>query len=257
MTKPISLALVGHTNAGKTSLLRTLTRRADFGEVSNLPGTTRHIEALALPVDGRAAVRFLDTPGLEDAQSLLAYVQEMDAGLSREQRLQAFLRGPAAKAEFEQEAKVLRCLLEADAALLVIDVREAPLPKFACEIELLMLCARPLMPVLNFVRHADAQEPAWRRLLAAHGLHASLRFDAVAPFVGAEQHLYADLGALLPERREALLEVGEHLRREAGSRRAANARPAILNAPFDDPNALDKVSRDIRAVYAEVLVPVG
>ncbi|MDC8772129.1 GTPase/DUF3482 domain-containing protein [Roseateles albus] len=222
MAKPISLALVGHTNAGKTSLLRTLTRRADFGEVSNRPGTTRQVDALALRVDGRDALRFLDTPGLEDAPALLDYVQQMDAGLSHEQRLQAFLRGPAAKDEFEQEAKVLRCLLEADAALLVIDTRELPLPKFASEIELLMLCARPLMPVLNFVRHAEAQEPAWRRLLASHGLHACLHFDAVAPFVGAEQHLYADLGALLPQRREALNKVAEHLLREASARRAAS-----------------------------------
>ena len=260
----ISLALVGHTNAGKTSLLRTLTRRADFGEVSNQPGTTRHVEALGLRIDGRDAVRFLDTPGLEDAPALLDYVQQMDAGLSREQRLQAFLRGPAAKDEFEQEAKVLRCLLDADAALLVIDVRETPLPKFASEIELLMLCARPLMPVLNFVRHPDGQEPAWLRLLADHGLHSYLRFDAVAPFVGAEQHLYADLGALLPERREALNRVAEHLRLEARSRRAASLnvlselllglaayREAIPKASLADP--LQKASR-IAAFQAQVLV---
>ena len=31
----IEIAVVGHTNAGKTSLLRTLTRRRDFGEVSD------------------------------------------------------------------------------------------------------------------------------------------------------------------------------------------------------------------------------
>lgn len=54
--------------------------------------------------------------------------------------------------------------------------------------------------------------------------------------------------------------VGTDLRREAyefnGDARAASARPAILNAPFDDANALDNVHRDIKAVYAEVLVPV-
>ena len=54
--------------------------------------------------------------------------------------------------------------------------------------------------------------------------------------------------------------IGTDLRREEykfnGDRRAANARPAILNAPFDDVNALDNVKRDIKAVYAEVLVPV-
>ncbi|MFZ6779585.1 TonB-dependent receptor domain-containing protein [Undibacterium sp. Ji83W] len=54
--------------------------------------------------------------------------------------------------------------------------------------------------------------------------------------------------------------IGTDLRKEEytfnGDARAASVRPAILNAPFDDSNALPKVSRDIRAVYAEVLVPV-
>ena len=54
--------------------------------------------------------------------------------------------------------------------------------------------------------------------------------------------------------------IGTDLRREEykfnGDARAANARPAILNAPFDDANALDNVHRDIKAIYAEVMVPV-
>ncbi|MDO8178629.1 MAG: TonB-dependent receptor [Undibacterium sp.] len=54
--------------------------------------------------------------------------------------------------------------------------------------------------------------------------------------------------------------VGIDLRKEEytfnGDPRVSNARPAILNAPFDDANALSSVSRDIRAVYAEALIPV-
>lgn len=54
--------------------------------------------------------------------------------------------------------------------------------------------------------------------------------------------------------------VGFDLRREEykfnGDKRAASARPVILNAPFDDANALDNVHRDIKAIYAEILVPV-
>jgi iron complex outermembrane receptor protein len=54
--------------------------------------------------------------------------------------------------------------------------------------------------------------------------------------------------------------VGTDLRREEykfnGDLRASQARPAILNAPFDDQNALDKVHRDIKAVYFEFIVPV-
>jgi iron complex outermembrane receptor protein len=54
--------------------------------------------------------------------------------------------------------------------------------------------------------------------------------------------------------------IGTDLRREEykfnGDARAANARPVILNAPFDDSNALDNVHRDIKAIYAELMVPV-
>ena len=220
----ISLAVVGHTNAGKTSLLRTLTRRADFGEVADRPGTTRHVEAIKLNVAGRPALRFLDTPGLEDATALLEHLQQLDASLPRGERVRAFLRGSLAQGEFEQEAKVLRSLLEVDAGLLVIDARDSPLPKFAAEIEILMLCGRPLMPVLNFVRAPSSQEPAWHALLASHGLHAHLRFDAVAPFVGAEAHLYRDLGALLPGQRVQLQVLIEHLAREHADRHRASLR---------------------------------
>jgi hypothetical protein len=219
----IRIAVVGHTNAGKTSLLRTLTRRAGFGEVSDRPGTTRHVEAVELTVNGEAAVRFLDTPGLEDAVALREHLQAFDPALTPPDRIRRFLQSPEARGAFEQEAKVLRALLEVDAAFLVIDAREAVLPKFRAEIELLNACARPVLPVLNFVRDAASREPAWRELLSAYGLHAVVRFDAAAPFVGAERELYQDLGALLRDRRERLRGVVEALEAESQSRREAAA----------------------------------
>lgn len=58
----------------------------------------------------------------------------------------------------------------------------------------------------------------------------------------------------------AMAAIGTDIRREEykfnGDKRAAQDRPAILNAPFDDANALDNVHRDIKAVYAELMVPV-
>jgi iron complex outermembrane receptor protein len=41
-----------------------------------------------------------------------------------------------------------------------------------------------------------------------------------------------------------------------GDVREAAARPVIIAAPFDDGNALDGVSRTIKAAYAEVLIPI-
>ena len=223
MTAPIRIAVVGHANAGKTSLLRTLTRRVNFGEVSERPGTTRHVEAVDLRVDGAAAVRFLDTPGLEDGVALREHIDGLDKAATSPERIRQFLRGPEAHGVFEQEAKVLRALLEVDAAFLVIDAREPVLPKFRAEIELLNACARPLLPVLNFVHDAASREAAWKELLSAYGLHVLVRFDAAAPFVGAERELYRDLATLLRDRRARLDRVAECLEAEAAQRRQAAA----------------------------------
>jgi iron complex outermembrane receptor protein len=58
---------------------------------------------------------------------------------------------------------------------------------------------------------------------------------------------------------DAMAAVGLDLRREEykfnGDQRPANQRPEIIGAPFDDGNALAGVKRDIKAVYAEVLLP--
>ncbi len=220
---PIRIAVVGHTNAGKTSLLRTLTRRIDFGEVSQRPGTTRHVERVDLLVDGRAAVRFFDTPGLEDAVSLKEHIEREALPSTPPDRIRRFLEGPEAHGIFEQEAKVLRTLLDVDAAFLVVDAREPVLPKFRDEIELIGSCARPVLPVLNFVRDTQSREPEWRALLAAYGMHAVVRFDAAAPFVGAERDLYQDLVTLLRERRADLAKVTAYLDSQVVQRRESAA----------------------------------
>ncbi|WP_156909618.1 GTPase/DUF3482 domain-containing protein [Ottowia thiooxydans] len=226
MSEPIRIAVVGHTNAGKTSLLRTLTRQVDFGEVSDRPGTTRHAEAIDLKVEGVPAVRFTDTPGLEDSIALQEYLNRLP-GESRPERVRAFLQGPESREAFEQEAKVLRALLEhSDAAMLVIDTREPVLPKYRAEIEILTWCAKPVMPVLNFVRAPNSRRDQWRQVLLESNLHAQAEFDAVAPFVGAERQLYGDLGTLLQAKRQQLGEIVDYLARESADRRRAACRVA-------------------------------
>ncbi|MDO5624191.1 MAG: GTPase/DUF3482 domain-containing protein [Pseudomonadota bacterium] len=232
MTEPLHIAIVGHTNAGKTSLLRTLTRQVDFGEVSDRPGTTRHAEAVELRLNGAAAVRFIDTPGLEDSVALLDFLGRLP-GDSRPARVRAFLSGPEAREAFEQEAKVLRALIDkADAAMLVIDTRESVLPKFRAEIEALTWCAKPVMPVLNFVRDAGSRHAEWHQALLEANLHARVEFDVVAPFIGSEQRLYGDLATLLPARRAQLQDITYALAREARERRQAACR-AIASGLID------------------------
>ncbi len=106
----LKIAVVGHTNTGKTSLLRTLTRNAGFGAVSNRPATTRHVEGASLLVDGVPLIELYDTPGLEDSIGLLEFLDKLNGGQRRYgiELIEQFLVSPAAKKEFEQEAKALR-----------------------------------------------------------------------------------------------------------------------------------------------------
>ncbi|BAQ77523.1 GTP-binding protein, HSR1-related [Pseudomonas sp. Os17] len=208
--KPLKLAVVGHTNVGKTSLLRTLTRDVGFGEVSHRPSTTRHVEGARLSVDGQPLLELYDTPGLEDAIALLDYLERLERlerpgeRLDGPARLARFLEGSEARQRFEQEAKVLRQLLASDAGLYVIDAREPVLAKYRDELEVLAGCGKPLLPVLNFVSSAEQREGDWREALARLGLHALVRFDSVAPPEDGERRLYESLALLLEHARPAL-----------------------------------------------------
>jgi hypothetical protein len=207
MSKPLKLAVVGHTNVGKTSLLRTLTRDVGFGEVSHRPSTTRHVEGARLSVDGEALLELYDTPGLEDAIALLDYLERLDRPgerLDGPARTERFLQGSEARQRFEQEAKVLRQLLASDAGLYVIDAREPVLAKYRDELEVLAGCGKPLLPVLNFVSSPEHRESEWREALARIGLHALVRFDSVAPPEDGERRLYESLALLLEHSRGAL-----------------------------------------------------
>lgn len=207
MNKPLKLAVVGHTNVGKTSLLRTLTRDVDFGEVSHHPSTTRHVEGARLSADGEALLELYDTPGLEDAIALLDYMERLDRPddrLDGPARVARFLEGSEARQRFEQEAKVLRQLLASDAGLYVIDVREPVLAKYRDELSVLASCGKPLVPVFNFVSSTEQRETLWRDALARLGLHALVRFDSVAPPEDGEQRLYESLALLLEDSRPQL-----------------------------------------------------
>jgi hypothetical protein len=231
--RPLKLAVVGHTNVGKTSLLRTLTRDVGFGEVSHRPSTTRHVEGARLSVDGEALLELYDTPGLEDAIALLDYLERLDRPgerLDGPARLGRFLEGSEARQRFEQEAKVLRQLLASDAGLYVIDAREPVLAKYRDELAVLASCGKPLLPVLNFVSSAQQREPDWREALARLGLHALVRFDSVAPPEDGERRLYESLALLLETSRGRLerLIADQQAQRDARKQSAARLIAELL-----------------------------
>lgn len=120
-SNPIDLAVVGHTNTGKTSLLRTLLRDESFGEVADRPGTTRHVESAQLLTEtGQAILVLRDTPGLEDAMGVLDYLDQLSPPQERHEgpdRIRQLLDSPESVGRFEQECRVLGTVLHTDCCL--------------------------------------------------------------------------------------------------------------------------------------------
>ena len=197
-TEPLKLSVVGHTNVGKTSLMRTLMRDVTFGHVAAASATTRQVEGAQLLAAGSAVVELFDTPGLEDAGALIEQLEtnaaERHAG---PERIGAFLASGDAAGRFEQEARVLTQMLESDAALYVIDAREPVLGKYQDELAILSLCARPILPVLNFVANRLSRVEDWREALSRVGLHAVAEFDTVMFSLDAEARLWRRLATLI------------------------------------------------------------
>lgn len=198
----IKAAVVGHANAGKTSLMRTLLRDVKFGAVSNHPGTTRHVEGGTLMVSNEPIIDLYDTPGLEDSMGLLDELEALFPQRSADgiERLRDFLDHIDRYPQYQQEAKVIRQLLNSDLLFYVIDCREPVLGKYRDEIRILGFAAKPVIPILNFVASGTSQTAAWRDQLARQGLHAAIEFDTVVFSFEGEKRLYQKIQSLLGER---------------------------------------------------------
>src|SRR5690625_2037317 len=219
----LRLAIVGHTNTGKTSLLRTLARNPLFGEVADQPGTTRFVEKLSLSSSNLndAVIEFFDTPGIEDSIGLRDYFEQLNQNKPRLDgvaEVKRFLTTPESQGRFEQEARVLKQLLESDAALYVVDVRDPILAKHQDELALLALCGRPLLPVLNFLHGHKDQTQTWRKALANLGLHICVEFDTVAPALDGEDQLYQRLSRMLEHHTYVLERFRENIQAERQAR---------------------------------------
>lgn len=202
---PTSLLIVGHANTGKTSLIRTLLRDHEFGDIQNYSGTTRHVEKISLRLNSQPLLDLIDTPGFEDSIGLWQTRQAPDhASYTNEQWLNHIQQVPNLQEDFEQEFKILKQLSRCDIILYVIDLRQAPLGKYLDELNILACANKPIVPVLNFCKANANHENEWKRCLAERQLHAHVRYDTVAFYLADERKLYQTLQSLMPEQYDAL-----------------------------------------------------
>ena len=205
----LSVAVVGHANTGKTSLIRTLLRDADFGEIEDKAGTTRHVEGAEIRVDDSPNIIIYDTPGLEDSIHLLTTLNrdranDNDDGI---EYLLDLIKHEDQHPDLNQEIKVLKALLSNDIIFYVIDVREPILGKYRDELKVLSYAAKPIIPVLNFIEAGETNINAWKIQLARLNLHAFVSFDNVIFRFADEMKIYQKMQTLLSHHEQQL----EHL----------------------------------------------
>ena len=167
----LTLSLISHTNVGKTTLARTLTRR-DVGEVFDQAHVTEVSEAYTL-LDGEAGeLRLWDTPGLGDTVRLVRRLKKSGNPIGWFLH-EVWDRNLDRPLWCSQEA--LRNVREdADCVLYIINAAETPEDAgyVGLELDILKWIGRPTLAVLNQTGSVSGSsekiEAEWRDYLRQH-----------------------------------------------------------------------------------------
>lgn len=200
----ISLALVSHTNVGKTTLARTLLG-ADVGEVRDAPHVTEFADGhLLLQTPEGDRLMLWDTPGFGDSARLARRLKQA------EQPLLGFLAATwdrIADRPFWSSQQALRAVRdEADVVLYLVNAAESPAAAgyVAPEMDLLHWMGKPVLVLLNQLgaprpaAEEQADLDAWRAHLASRPLvRGVLPLDAFARCWVQEGVLLAQVAGVL------------------------------------------------------------
>jgi len=206
----VALALVSHTNVGKTTLARTLTGR-DVGSVRDAPHVTETAERFTLveTSDGDS-LELWDTPGFGDSVRLARRLAQ------RSNPLGWFLSEVwdrfRDRAFWSTQQAVRATLEHADVVLYLVSAAEGPQSSGYVESELkvLELIGKPVLGLLNQTgqpkpaREEAAQIELWQRQLGAHAaVRAVLPLDAFARCWVQEIALLEEVRRALPAAKQA------------------------------------------------------
>lgn len=220
--KPLSVAIVGHSNVGKTSLVAALTRDATL-DVREEAGTTRSYYERVFALAGEAVLAFVDTPGFETAGRINRLLDAGDPEADGRALLEGFLADPQQDDLFREEKEALRGALAADVLAYVADVTAPPSGQQRQEIRLLRRAGVPIIAILNVLAEADERE-AWMEVLRRENVDTIVPLDAWVFPAEQEQRFYRALGVLRPEHAAALERISSLRRSQAQARRSDAAR---------------------------------
>jgi small GTP-binding protein len=216
------LAIMGHPNAGKSSVVATLTEN-DRIAIDKRAGTTTTTDEYPVIIDGRTVMTFIDTPGFQNPSDILEWFQ---AHAEETDLAGAFLAAHGDNPMFSHDCALLRPVAKGAGIILVVDGSKRIKEKDRTEMELLRLTGRPRMAILNNLSNIHKHMPVWQDAL-------NKSFNSVREF-NAHRATYDErialLGALkaIDQRWEPMLEETIRAFREDWARRIEQSTDTII-----------------------------
>ena len=209
----INLSLISHTNAGKTTLARTLLGR-DIGEVRDAAHVTDLASGHVLVQSGEDTLMLWDTPGFGDTARLLQRLRMSGnpIGWFLNQVWDRWRERPL----WSSQQAVKNAREQADVILYMVNASEDPAATsyVALEMEVLEWIGKPVVVLLNQLgppREDVSREIArWNDIGAPGQVQATLPLDAFARVWVQEGALLQAVEPLLPpEKRDAMVRLRE------------------------------------------------
>lgn len=153
------IAILGHPNEGKSSVLSTLAED-DSVRVSATPGETTECRTFPVLIDGREVLRFTDTPGFQNPSRVLAEMRKIAA--TSGDTVANFRRTFADVAELRDDVELLLPVERGAGIIYVVDGSRPLRNVDRAEMEILRLTGRPRMAIINCKNDDSSQLEEWK-----------------------------------------------------------------------------------------------
>ncbi|NEO44122.1 MAG: hypothetical protein F6K55_08280 [Moorea sp. SIO4A3] len=172
-TEKTVIAVTGHTNSGKTTLIRTLTK-SNVGLVADQAHATKKTETIRYDT---MQAWFVDCPGFEVAYSCLLYIRAKKQDISPEKLANIF---PVDTMKYDLRA--IEAVEQADVVIYVVDtLNDVPETGHDQEIELLKELNKPIIGIGNKSRktteHHGKRITKWEDFFKQNEINHYIMFD--------------------------------------------------------------------------------
>ncbi|NJK69707.1 MAG: hypothetical protein HC786_07270 [Richelia sp. CSU_2_1] len=204
-TQKINIAIAGHTNVGKTTLIRTL-MKASVGEVRDSPNVSQREQAYYF--NGIQA-NFIDTPGFQNASAMEMYLDMLDENPNCKMPQKH-------KDDITYDEKAMKALEKSNLVLYVASLSSVPDDSFKGELSIIKRKCSKIVAIINQyekeLRASSATEvenrvEQWNTFFRGQSVNSIIVFDAHWDNPAKISQIYDEIVKILdPEQRSQFLE---------------------------------------------------